>query len=93
MAFVHIFVDVLHSLDTGADLHIDVAVILGREEGRIRHNPPVVNLFPMAHGLATIVAPTVCGIGVLVHGSALDKWLWEALSAPAIFHASGIGIL
>ena len=44
MAFVHILENILHSLDCGDTLNVDVATILPDEIGTISDNPAIVNL-------------------------------------------------
>jgi hypothetical protein len=58
MALVDILVDVLHGLDGGDDLDVDVAVVLPYEIGTVSDNPAIVNLLPPdLKGLASVTAP------------------------------------
>jgi hypothetical protein len=57
MALIYIFVDVLHCLNIGDDLHVDVAVILGAEVGVVVNHPAIVQVVLALANRASVFAP------------------------------------
>ena len=48
VAFVHVLVQVLHAVDAGRNLDVDVAIEHGKQRRVVRHNPAVVYRYTRA---------------------------------------------
>src|SRR6266850_3899137 len=93
MALVHIFVDVLDSLDRSNRLHIDMAPVLPDKIWGVANHPLIVNLPALDFkNLACVTMPSA-SIRVFSDSGLCSKCIGKNLRTAAIDNARRTGVL
>jgi hypothetical protein len=93
VALIHIFVDVLDSLDRSNRLHINVTPVLPDEIRGVTDDPLVVDLPALDLKILHNVAAPGASIRVLSDSGLWSEGLGKTLGTGAIDHARSIGVL
>ena len=89
-SLMNVLEDVLHRLDTGADLHVQVTVVTQQHDRVVRHHPSRVATLWRPD---SCVAASVGRVGAGFDGGAIDGWARVVPATDSISHAGALRVL
>ena len=91
-ALVDVLVQVLHSINAAAHLHVDVGVVLQQQRPVVGHHPSIVDAEAVGQVVHTIIATPVLRIAVLLVQSGLAEGLGVPLGTLPVLHAGAVHV-
>src|SRR6266850_2615936 len=93
MTLVDVFVNVFNCLNRSTNLHIDMAIVSGRQIRTVRDNIPVGISVPILFKKAPIIGSSIEWIPIITKVSCFTQFFGILFCTPSISHAFGTGLL